>query len=977
MIPTPSFSKYKNFVVTRIVEIPEIQAILTELVHEKTSSTVIHISADDDENLFCLSFATIPNSSNGVAHILEHTVLCGSKKFPVRDPFFSMNRRSLNTFMNAFTGADFTSYPASSQVKADFYNLLAVYLDAVFHPRLSTASFLQEGHRLEFTTKDDPNSPLAIQGIVYNEMKGALSSADARLNEAIMQSLFPTMTYGINSGGDPKDIPSLTHEELKKFHETFYHPSRCLFFFYGNLPLEEELDFIEENALKNATKKEPLPPLGKERRFTEKVERTLYYPATADGDEADKTMVSFAWLTAHVLEQQELLALNVLDLVLMGTDASPLKLALLKSNLCCSIESDLEDEINEVPYIIVCKGCSKNSAPDLEKILFETLQTIAKRGVPLDIIEGAIHQLEMSRLEISVPFGLSLFFRSCLLKQHGGQCEDGLKIHTHFKKLREEVQNPYFLSNLIQKYLLENRHFVRVTMHPDKEMSSAEKMAEEKMLSEIQATLSPEKKKEIVENALNLKKYQEESESLDCLPKITLDSVEKEGKEIALTHEKLGPLNFFYHSCFTNEIVYADLVFDLPEITEQDLGLLRLLTVLMPQLGCGERDYKENLDYVFKHTGGVSADLDLFLQTDNPSSVKPGFILRGKALYRKVDKLFSLFADMLTSVNFTDSERLFELLKDHLEELESSIHNSPLRYAMQISSRGISVPLKVRDAWFGLGYYSQVKECMKQMAENPLAFIKKLENLYRTITPLEGINVIACCDKSMIEKLKKERFFGLEKIAYQPFSPWKSNYDLETASSKAYLSSSAIAFTAFSFPTCSYIDPLSPYLSIASKIMENKTLHKRIREQGGAYGSGAANVPMSGHFYFYSYRDPHIAATKKAFFEAALELSKGHFDARELEEAKLGILQDLDAPIAPGSRAYTAYERMRCNRSSKLRNLYRQKLINATMQDVQTSARTILLTKMEKATMVTFANKELLEKENELLKKDALPLFPI
>jgi Zn-dependent M16 (insulinase) family peptidase len=276
--------------VTKSVEVPELQCHLTELLHEESGAHFIHIGNDDPENLFCLSFRTLPDSSNGVAHILEHTVLCGSKKYPVKDPFFAMNRRSLNTFMNALTGADFTCYPAASQVEQDFYNILEVYLDAVFYPLLKEPSFLQEGWRLEFADPEDAASPLTYKGIVYNEMKGALSSPTTRLIEHINAALFPNNPYGYNSGGDPKDIPKLTYEELLFFHQSYYHPSRCLFFFYGNLPLKKHLDFVSQKALKGIKALQPLSPIPKQPRFVRPVYKEAYYPISADEMSEDKAM---------------------------------------------------------------------------------------------------------------------------------------------------------------------------------------------------------------------------------------------------------------------------------------------------------------------------------------------------------------------------------------------------------------------------------------------------------------------------------------------------------------------------------------------------------------------------------------------------------------------------------------------------------------------------------------------------------------
>ncbi|MFQ5730013.1 MAG: insulinase family protein, partial [Waddliaceae bacterium] len=310
--------KYKQFKITRIVDLSGIKCTLRELVHIPTGAQVMHIKNDDSENVFCLSFQTVLDSSNGVAHILEHSVLCGSEKFPVKDPFFAMTRRSLNTFMNAFTGADFTCYPAASQVSKDFYNLLEVYLDAVFKPNLRELSFMQEGHHLEFANPADPSTPLEFKGVVFNEMKGAMSTPDSRLSEALDETLFPDITYGYNSGGDPKIIPQLTYQQLLDFHAQYYHPSRCLFFFYGNLPLEGHLDFIEEHVLKGVKKKESLPTISDQSRFTAPRRKTVGYPFPAEDDPHEKTLITFSWLTCHILEQEELLALNILSLVLLS-----------------------------------------------------------------------------------------------------------------------------------------------------------------------------------------------------------------------------------------------------------------------------------------------------------------------------------------------------------------------------------------------------------------------------------------------------------------------------------------------------------------------------------------------------------------------------------------------------------------------------------------------------------------------------------
>lgn len=972
-------TSYGNFSVTRVTEISEIQSTLIELEHIPTGAQVMQIATDDEENLFNLSFRTWPEKSNGVAHILEHTVLCGSERFPVRDPFFSMNRRSLNTFMNALTGGDFTCYPAASQVEKDFYNLLEVYLDAVFKPKLTHLSFLQEGHRLEFLHPDDPNSPLLFKGVVFNEMKGALATGEARLSEALMNSLFPNVTYGVNSGGDPKEIPSLTYKELKDFHAKFYHPSRCLFYFYGNLPLEKHLAFLEKHAFKGVKKIDPLPLLPKQPRFKKEVIKELSYPIAEDEDPQDKTLIGMSWLTCSILEQDELLALFVLDVVLMGTDAAPLKKALLQSNLCKQADTLMDSEMSEIPFTLVCKGCNQNSGLAIEDLVRKTLKDAAKEGLPPNLIDGAIHQLEISRTEItgnSSPYGLHLFFRSGLLKQHGGNPEDGLRVHSLFARLRERVKNPRYLPSLIEKFFLSNPHFVRISMHPDKNLVAREIQQEAEELKKICSSLKDPAIKEIIVQARELKKSQDSSENdnLNLLPKVTLKDVAAQGKEFPLKNEHWETFELFYHPCFTNELLYADLLFDLPMIAEADLPYLRLFSLLLPQVGCGGRDYQQHLEYLLEHTGGIGVSLDLFLQANNPADMRPSLCIRGKSLYRKMDKLFPLLRDLITSANFNDPARLHDLLKQHFHALENSIQHSPLRYAVNLASRGLSVASTIMNAWHGLDYFWKIKEIVHEFEKDPESLIAKMQSLQELCLGLGGAHLVLGCDEAAVNKLIDNHFYGLGEIPKHSFTPWKGDYPVRPTVSQGRITASPVAFTALLFSSLPYTHPQAAALSVASEIMENKVLHKRIREQGGAYGAGAVNGLLSGQFYFYSYRDPHLSMTLSAFHEAVEMIAQGSFNTSDIEEAKMGLFQDLDSPTPPGSRSITAYGRLRGNRTPELREQFRERLFSATKQGIKQAAKEHLLPGIEKGILVTFGGKELLGKESSLLK---LPIYDI
>ncbi|MBA3956881.1 MAG: insulinase family protein [Parachlamydiaceae bacterium] len=965
---------YKDFKVSKIVEIPELQCVLRELVHTPTGAEVVHIANDDPENMFCLSFRTLPDNSNGVAHILEHTVLCGSEKYPVKDPFFAMTRRSLNTFMNAFTGSDFTCYPAASQVTQDFYNLLDVYIDAVFKPNLHELSFQQEGHRYEFSTPTDSTTPLTHKGIVFNEMKGALASGSARLSEAMNHALFPDLPYGFNSGGDPKEIPSLSYPALCAFHQKYYHPGHCLFFFYGNMPLEQHLDYIATHALEGIKKPAPLEKIPMQPRFSKPLRLTMDYPTPPEEEAADRALISFGWLTCHILKQKEVLALTILEIILMDTDASPLKQAFLTSGLCKQASVYMDDDISEVPFIITLKGCQPENAEALEKILRDTLQKIAQEGISSEAFEGAVHQLELSRSEIvgnHAPFGLSLFMRSALLKQHGGDSESGLRIHSLFDELRQQVLNdPSYLPQLLRKYLLDNPHFVCITMVPNAQLNAKEAQEETQELNSVRQKLAPGQIQQIIAKAAELEQFQkkQEEENPDILPKITLNDVPKLSRDFPLTKELQGPFQIFHHACFTNDIIYTDLVFNLPKIPKEDLSLVRLFTVLLAQMGCGGRNYVENLDYIQAYTGGVGAFLSFNIQTDDNNAFFPTLNIRGKALHRNANKLFPLLYDLITSVDFTDQARLKSVIQKHYTMLHSSLNQGAIRYAINLAASGLDVPAYVSNLWYGLDYYWTIKKIAEGLNTQLPALITRLQQCKDSLLGLDKPDLILSCDEASYKELKAERFYGLLNLKTKPYASWSSlNYAITPVPNQGRLIASPVAFTGHIFKTVPYTDIEAPALNVAACLFENITLHTRVREQGGAYGGGATCNTLAGNICFYAYRDPNISKTLKAFDEAIQTILDGEFEESDLDEAKLEVVQGLDAPVAPGNRAELAYERLREGKTFAVRQAFRERLLALTREDVIQAIRKYVVQQNKNGVTVIFAGKELLEKENQVL----------
>ncbi len=811
-------------------------------------------------------------------------------------------------------------------------------------------------------------------------MKGNLASADTRLWHALMAQLVPDLPYAYNSGGDPKEIPDLTYAELIAFHETYYHPSRCLFFFYGDLPLKKHLDFIAQNALKGVPKVRPIPHLPKQKRFSAPVKKEIRYPISESEDVSNRTIVAFGFLTSPLVDQEEVVALTVLDSILMDTDASLLKAALLETKLCIHADAYMDTEMSEVPYAIVCKGCDPQNVEKLEAALKNALAAIAEGGIAPHLIEAAIHQLEFSRLEIvgdHAPFGLTLFMRSALAKQHGCDPENSLVVHSLFEKLLVKTKDAQYFPRLIKKYFLDNSHWVRLVMHPDRNLSTEEIKEEARHLQEIQNSLSENKVAEILQQTQELAVFQKQTEqqSLDCLPKVTLKDVSPIVRDFPLKHIQHGNLTVYHHDCFTNHIIYADLIFDLPHIEDKDLPYVHLLTSLIPEIGSSKRNYAQNLEYIQAHTGGLGASCALHIQTDDPKIAKPSFNLRGKALDRKADKLFSLMRDTLSKPRFDEKERIEELVMQLRDAQLNRLNRQAMRYALQLASSGFSPASHISEAWYGLRYFKAIEDLSKNLPKNLGTLIDKLLFLKNQLFTLHDLHLVLSCSKETFQEIEQNGFYGLPDLgSRQHLKPWKLDFTVPPIASQARIIASQVAFNAEAYKTVTYLHPFAPSLTVAAVLLDNKILHRRIREQGGAYGCGATYSSSLGHFNFHSFRDPNIAVSLRTFRDSIVEISEGRFTDQDLEEAKLGIIQQFDTPISPGSRALTAYSWLRDGKTKEMRQEFRNRLLDLTSRDLKHAVESELLPKKEQGVVVSFAGKELLEKENAILTLDKGPL---
>ena len=588
-----------GYLVEKIVELKETSSFLYDLKHLSTKARHLHISREDKENTFSVAFKTVPLDSTGVAHILEHTVLCGSAKFPVRDPFFSMLKRSLSTFMNAFTASDWTMYPFSTQNRKDFYNLMDVYLDSAFFPNLDELSFKQEGHRLEkkpiSATEND--FELVYKGVVYNEMKGAMSSPDQIMARSILNALYPDVTYGFNSGGDPAIIPKLTHAQLKAFHQSHYHPSNAFFYTYGNLELKDHLAFIEKKILSKFAAINPGTAVPNQPRW--KTPRTVSYtyPLTKKEDPQKKCQICLAWLTADIRDSFEILVLIIIEQVLLGNAASPLRKALMDSDLGSSLSdmTGFDADNKDTLFAVGLKNVSKESGPEIKDIIFKVLKDLVQDGIDPTLIESAIHQIEFYRKEITntpYPFGLKLLLNIAGGWFHGAAPDRILNFGEDLEKLKKALSRGAFLEQEITRYFLDNKHHVLLYLLPDQLMEEKETLRLKKELQDIKQEISLERLVKIEKDTESLEKNQETKENISCLPTLQINDILPSIQIIKPTSSSPVLLSKGY--CReTSDIFYFTSVAGINALTKEHLPLLPFFCYAFTKIGTTISHYTE------------------------------------------------------------------------------------------------------------------------------------------------------------------------------------------------------------------------------------------------------------------------------------------------------------------------------------------------------------------------------------------------
>ncbi|XP_076014931.1 presequence protease, mitochondrial [Genypterus blacodes] len=921
--------KIHGFTVKQVVAVPDLFITAVKLTHDKTGAQYLHAARDDSNNLFSVQLRTTPMDNTGVPHILEHTVLCGSERFPCRDPFFKMLNRSLSTFMNAFTASDYTMYPFSTQNGKDFQNLLSVYLDAVFFPCLREQDFWQEGWRLENENPTDSNSPLMFKGVVFNEMKGAFSDNERLYAQHLQNKLYPDHTYSVVSGGEPLAIPDLSWEQLKQFHATHYHPSNARFFTYGDLPLEQHLKQIEEEALSRFNHIDPNTQVPSQPHWSSpREDHVTCGPDALAPDPARQNTLCVSYLLGDITDTFEGLTLSLLSSLMISGPNAPFYKALIEPKIGTDFSSVVgyDGSTKEASFSIGLQGMAEEDLERVKQIISQTINDIITNGFEEERIEALLHKIEIQMKHQSTNFGLALASYIASSWNHDGDPVELLQISDNVSKFRQALkENPRFLQDKVQLYFKENPHSLTLSMSPDEAYLEKQARAEEEKLHKKIQDLSEGDKKEIYEKGLELLEAQNQTQDASCLPALKVSDI---APTIALTAVQMGraagvPVQFCEQP--TNGLVYFRAMCSLNTLPADLMLYVPLFCSVITQMGCGALDYRQQAQQMDLRTGGMSVSTMIIPDSTQLDAYEQGVVLFSSCLDRNLPHMFQLWTDIFNSPRFDDQERLRVLVMMAAQELANGISNSGHIYAMTRAGRHLTPAGELDETFGGM---EQVK-FMKRIAEmsDLSQVLRALPRIRRHLLNPDNMRCAVNAAPQKMSRTAEHLDLFMMDIAGKrkgpkPISPNIIERPLDALTqpgsgpSRKLISEPhfqpcqmktffplpfSVNFVSECIRTVPFIHQDYASLCILARMMTAKFLHGEIREKGGAYGGGA-RMGGGGLFSFYSYRDPNSTQTLSAFRKGVDWAKSGQFTQQDIDEAKLSVFSAVDSPVAPSGK---------------------------------------------------------------------------
>ena len=921
-------------------KIKEADSVGYLLRHKKSGARVFLLENEDENKVFSIGFRTPPKDDTGVAHILEHSVLCGSKKYPVKDPFVELAKGSLNTFLNAMTYPDRTLYPLASCNDKDFKNLMSVYMDAVFYPNIYTNEkiFRQEGWHYELEQEE---GSLIYNGVVYNEMKGAYSAPESMLRYEILKTLFPTGTYGKSSGGDPQAIPSLSYEQFLDFHRQYYHPSNSFIYLYGNMDMEERLQWMDQEYLKDFDRVEINSEIQAEKAFTGWVDKQAAYSVTEGEELEDKTFLSWNVLAGDPLNMTESTAFQILDYCLLSAPGAPVKQALIDAGIGKDIMGGYQDGIMQPYFSIAAKGANREQKEEFVTIIRQVLEKIVTEGLDKQSLLGGINSMEFRSREADfgrwpkgLMYGLSLgnwFYEETAPMT-------ALCYEPVFRELRQAMETDYF-EQLIETYLLQGKHGAVVTLVPEENLVERQEAAVAEELSAYQSTLTEEELRRMIENTALLKAYQQEpssKEALETVPMLKREDLSGDIFHSINTWRRAGEQEVLFHPVFTSGIGYLQLGFDASAVAQEDLGYLSLLTSLLSYVDTEAHSYKELSNEVNIHTGGM--DIHTMVQSGAESCANPKVWVwvNTKSLYQELGWTLNMVEEILLHSDFSSRKRIQELVAEEQVRVQSMIVNSGHLTAISRARSYCFEDGYISDLMSGLSYYEFITELNKQIEERMDTLVEALHRIIRQVFTVNRLFVSYTADEDGMAALTEPLKAFVGKLPEGILADAARNYDLEikneglkTASQVQYVARAGDYRKAgFSYTGA---------MQVFRTIMNYDYLWIKLRVQGGAYGC-FAQLSRKGFGYFCSYRDPNLEQTNAVYEQMPEYLENFQADEHDMTRYIIGTISELDTPMTPSMKGNVSLTRYLSGLTEEQCRKERDEILNCTVGDIQSLA---------------------------------------
>jgi presequence protease len=947
--------------------VKEVNAECYYFEHEKSGARLLKIAADDPNKTFSISFKTVPESDAGTPHILEHSVLNGSKNFPVKSPFDVLSKGSLNTFLNAFTGKNITSYPVASMNDKDFFNLMHVYLDAVFNPLIydDPRIFKQEGWHQELTNID---SAAVYKGVVYNEMKGAFSSPTRELDYEIYKNLFPDNAYKYSSGGYPMAIPTLNREDFLNFHRKYYHPSNSYIYLYGNADLDIELQFIDAEYLSKYDRSEAKGFFSLQKPFKEMKKVIGYFAAAEDAKTEDQTYLALNYVSGLNTDQKLVFALKILDEVLVTSESAPLRLALQKAGIGKEVNAYVDD-LKQNVFQIVVQNANPQDTEKFYSLVSEKLKELVKTGLDKDAVEGTLNRIEFNLREgDDAQKGLTYNFQAINSWFFADDPFQSLEYEKPLAELKQAIKEGY-LEEVIQKYFIDNNHVLLITMKPKPGLEKENDIRIAKELEEYKSKLSEVEKEELVKETNELVEYQKREDSEDALatiPLLDLEDINRGVEWFEIDEKKILNVPVIYYETFTNGVVYTRLNFDLQVLPVEMIPYAALLSEVMGKMNTKNYTYGELDNALNKQTGGFNNSLTSYLKDRNDKNLIPKFIVSSKSMNDKVDKMFELIGEIVNKTDYSNKDRLKAVLTRHQSRLDSRLKRDGLGYARTRMQSYYSNQGMFNELRNGLEYYWFVTDLVNNFDEKSDEIIANLTNLAGLLFTKDNLIIGSTCNKSDFSTYLNNAEIFVESLPDKKpelkkwtFNPEKKNEGLLSASKVQYV------LQGYDLKKLGY--EYVGKMRVLNQILSREFIRNQVRVIGGAYG-GFTSFSPTGHVYFGSYRDPNLSKTLENYDASVEYLQNFEADDNAMTRYIIGTVARLDRPLTPSEQGELAFRRYLEGTTKDYIQKERDAVLATTAEDVK-NYKKMVSDILNQNTYCVYGNEEKLKSEEQLFKK--------